>query len=38
MFENKVVSNILGQKWKEVKGDFREVPNDQLHDFYYSPI
>jgi hypothetical protein len=37
VFENKVLRRIFGPKKKEVAGGWRELHNEELHNFYASP-
>jgi hypothetical protein len=37
VFENRVLRRILGPKRDEVTGDWRKLPNEELHDLYSSP-
>ena len=37
MFENRVLSRILGPKRDEVTGEWRKLHNEELNDLYSSP-
>ena len=37
MFENRVLSVILGPKLDEVTGEWRKLHNEELDDLYSSP-
>jgi hypothetical protein len=37
MFENRVPSRILGPKRDEIKGGWRKLHNEELHNLYSSP-
>ena len=37
VFENRVLRRIFGPKRDEVKGGWRKLHNEELHDFYSSP-
>jgi hypothetical protein len=37
MFENRVLRRIFGPKSDEVKGDWRKLHNEELHNLYSSP-
>jgi hypothetical protein len=37
VFENKMLRRIFGPKTDEVKGDWRKVHNEELHNLYSSP-
>jgi hypothetical protein len=37
MFENRVLRRIFGPKRDEVKGSWRKVHNEELHNLYSSP-
>jgi hypothetical protein len=37
VFENRVLRRIFGPKRDEVTGEWRELHNEELHDFYSSP-
>jgi hypothetical protein len=37
VFENRVLRRIFGQKRDEVKGEWRKLHNEELHDLYSSP-
>jgi hypothetical protein len=37
MFENRVLRRIFGPKRNEVTGGWRELHNEELHNFYSSP-
>jgi hypothetical protein len=32
VFDKRMLSKIFGLKWEEVKGDWRKVHNEDLHD------
>jgi hypothetical protein len=37
VFENRVLRGIFGSKRDEVKGEWRKLHNEELHDLYCSP-
>jgi hypothetical protein len=37
VFENRVLRRIFGLKRVEVRGDWRKLHNEELHDLYSSP-
>jgi hypothetical protein len=37
VFENRVLKGIFGPKRDEVKGGWRKLVNEELHDLYSSP-
>jgi hypothetical protein len=37
VFENRVLKKVFGLKRDEVKGQWRKLHNEKLHDLYYSP-
>jgi hypothetical protein len=37
VFENRVLRRIFGQKRDEVKGEWRQLHNEELRDLYSSP-
>ena len=37
VFENRVLRRIFGPKTEEVKGEWRKLHNEELHDPYSSP-
>jgi hypothetical protein len=37
VFENRVLRRIFGPKREEVKGNWRKLRNEDLHNFYSSP-
>jgi hypothetical protein len=37
MFENRVLRRIFGPKRNKVMGEWRELHNEELRDFYSSP-
>jgi hypothetical protein len=37
VFENRVLRRIFGPKKDEVKGKWRQLHNEELHDLYSSP-
>jgi hypothetical protein len=37
VFENRVLRRIFGPKRDEVKGEWRKLHNEELHDLYSSP-
>jgi hypothetical protein len=37
VFENRVLRRIFGPKRDEVKGDWRKLHNEELHNLYSSP-
>jgi hypothetical protein len=37
VFENRVLRRIFGPKRDEVSGEWRKLPNEELHDLYSSP-
>jgi hypothetical protein len=36
VFENRVLTRILGPKWDKVKGEWRKLNNEELNDLYCS--
>jgi hypothetical protein len=38
MFENRVLRRIFGPKWEGVRGFWRKVHNEELHNMYSSPV
>jgi hypothetical protein len=38
VFENRVLGGIFGPKRDEVRGGWRKLLNEELHDLYSSPI
>jgi hypothetical protein len=38
MFENRVLRRIFGPKRDDVRGDWRKLHNEKLHNLYSSPI
>jgi hypothetical protein len=38
VFENRVLRRVFGPKRNEVTGGWRELHNEELHNFYSSPI
>jgi hypothetical protein len=38
VFENRVLRRIFGPKRNEVRGEWRKLHNEELHDLYSSPI
>jgi hypothetical protein len=36
VFENKILRRIFGPKWDEVKGMWRKLHNEELHNLYSS--
>jgi len=36
-FENRVLRNIFGPKWDELKEEWRKLHNEELNDLYSSP-
>jgi hypothetical protein len=34
VFENRVLSRIFGAKWDVIRGGWRKLHNDELHNFY----
>jgi hypothetical protein len=38
VFENRVLRRIFGPKRDEVRGGWRKLPNEELHNLYSSPI
>jgi hypothetical protein len=37
VFENGVLRTIFGPKWNEVRGGWRKLHNEELHNLYSSP-
>jgi hypothetical protein len=37
MFEDRVPRRIFGPRRDEVTGDWRKLPNEELHNLYSSP-
>jgi hypothetical protein len=37
MFENRVLRRIFGPRRDEVRGDWRKLHNEELHNLYSSP-
>jgi hypothetical protein len=37
VFENRVLRRLFGPKMDEVKGGWRKLHNEELHDLYSSP-
>ena len=37
VFENRVLSRIIGRKKDEVTGEWRRLHNEELHGLYCSP-
>jgi hypothetical protein len=37
VYENNVLRRIFGLKWDEVKGSWRKLHNEELHNLYSSP-
>jgi hypothetical protein len=37
VFENRVLRRIFGQKRDEMKGSWRKLHNEELHNLYSSP-
>jgi hypothetical protein len=37
VFENRVLTNVLGPKRDYVTGEWRELNNEELNDLYCSP-
>jgi hypothetical protein len=37
VFENRVLRRIFGLKRDEMTGEWSELHNEELHDFYSSP-
>jgi hypothetical protein len=37
VFENRVVTRTFGPKRDEVRGDWRKLHNEELHNLYSSP-
>jgi hypothetical protein len=37
VFDNKVLRRIFGPKRDEVRGDWRKLLNEELHNLYSSP-
>jgi hypothetical protein len=38
VFENRVLTRILGLKRNEVTRGWRKLHNEELHDLYFSPV
>jgi hypothetical protein len=38
VLENRALRRIFGPKMGEVAGDWRRLRNEELHNFYFSPI
>jgi len=38
VFENRMLRRIFGPKRDEVKSEWRKLHNEELNDFYFSPI
>jgi hypothetical protein len=38
VFENRVLRRISGPRRDEVTGEWRKLPNEELHNLYSSPI
>jgi hypothetical protein len=36
MFENRVLRGIFGPERDEVRGDWRKLHKEELHNFYFS--
>jgi hypothetical protein len=36
VFENRVLRRIFGPKMDEIKGEWRKLHNEELHNFYSS--
>ena len=37
MFENRVLRKILEVRWREVRGKWRRLRNEELCDAYFAP-
>jgi hypothetical protein len=37
VFENRVLKRIFGSKRDEVRGEWRKMHNEELHNLYLSP-
>jgi hypothetical protein len=37
MFENRVLRRIFGSKRDDVRGDWRDLQSEELHNLYSSP-
>jgi hypothetical protein len=37
VFENRVLRRTFGPKRDEVRGDWRKLHNEELHNLYFSP-
>jgi hypothetical protein len=37
VFENRVLRRLFLPKWEEVKGEWRKLHNEELHNLYSSP-
>jgi hypothetical protein len=38
VFENRVLWRIFGPKGDEVRGEWRKLRNEEINDFYCSPL
>jgi hypothetical protein len=37
LFENRVLRRIFGSKREDIKGKWRKLRNEELHDLYFLP-
>jgi hypothetical protein len=38
VFQNRVLREIVGIKRDNMRGDWRKMYDEEIHDLYYSPI